>query len=205
MPRRVVALVLVLLASPALGQVPSPGLPPPPTERIVMRLDFTGVPGCSDPDPFILTLTPRVHGWDPLAPDGRWRLVLTVRKQAPGYEGTAELRDPKGDVMWTTPIPPKASCFILLDRLSFKTAFRIDPPDAPPPAPPPPPPPPPPEPAMPPAPAAMASTMGVCVGTLASSATQPPPPVPLTTTRLRFIAAQQGIGRGQTGSRSPAP
>ena len=64
MRRLVVALVLVLIAAPAFGQ-PAPGLPPPPAERIVMRLDFAGVPGCSDPEPFVLTLTPRVHGWDP--------------------------------------------------------------------------------------------------------------------------------------------
>ena len=50
-----------------------------------MRLDFAGVPGCSDPEPFILTLTPRVR-WDPLASDGRWRLVVTIKKQPPGYE-----------------------------------------------------------------------------------------------------------------------
>jgi hypothetical protein len=157
MLRPVAVLVLLLLAAPALGQPPAPGLPPPLTERIVMRLDFAGVPGCSDPEPFVLALTPRVHGWDPLAPDGRWRLVVTIKKRAPGYEGTTELHDPKGDAVWSRPIPPKASCFILLDRLAYKTAFRIDPPGAPPPAAPAPPPPPaeppkpPPEPVKPPA------------------------------------------------------
>ena len=65
---------------------------------------------------------------------------MTIKKRAPGYEGTAELHDPKGDAVWTNPIsiPPKASCFILLDRLAYKTAFRIDPPSAPPTAPAPP-------------------------------------------------------------------
>jgi hypothetical protein len=132
--RLAVALVLVLLASPALGQTAAPSLPPPPTERIVMRLDFAGVPGCSDPEPFILQLTPLVHGWDPLAPSGRWRLVLTVRKQAQKYEGTAELHRPDGDVQWTRSFPPKASCFLLLDRLAYATAHRIDPVDGLPPA-----------------------------------------------------------------------
>jgi hypothetical protein len=124
---------LVLLASPALGQTPAPGLPPPPAERIVMRLDFAGVPGCSDPEPFILALTPLVHGWDPLAPGGRWRLVLTVKKRTERYEGTAELHRPDGGVQWTRSFPPKASCFLLLDRLAYVTADRIDPVDGPPP------------------------------------------------------------------------
>jgi hypothetical protein len=151
MRRLIVALVLVLIAAPApaLAQ-PAPGLPPPPTGRIVMRLDFAGVPGCSDPEPFVLALTPRVHDWDPLAPGGRWRLVVTIEREAPGYKGTATLYDPKGDEVWKRPVPPKASCFILLDRLAFKTAYRIDPPGAPLPAPALPPPPA--EPAKPPAP-----------------------------------------------------
>jgi hypothetical protein len=64
----VVALVPVLVAAPALAQPPGSEPPPPPAERIVMRLDFSGVPGCSDPEPFVLALRPLVHGWDPLAP-----------------------------------------------------------------------------------------------------------------------------------------
>jgi hypothetical protein len=132
--RLLLVAAVLLLAAPALGQTPAPGLPSPPTERIVMRLDFVGVPGCSDREPFVLALTPRVHGWDPVAPDGRWRLVVTIEREAPGYKGTAKLHEPNGDVWWTKPIPPKASCFILLDRLAYITAFRIDPPDAPPPA-----------------------------------------------------------------------
>jgi hypothetical protein len=111
-----------------------------------MRLDFSGVPGCSDPEPFVLALTPRVHGWDPLSPEGRWRLALTLARRPGGFEGTAQLYDPEGAVFWAKTVPAKTSCFIALDRLAFLTAFRIDPPGDPPPAAPPPKPP---EPTMP--------------------------------------------------------
>jgi hypothetical protein len=153
-----VALAPLLLVSPARGQAPS-GLAPAPSERIVMRLDFSGVPGCSDPEPYVVSLLPLVRGWDPLAPGGRWRMVLTVRKRPDGYEGTTELHRPEGGVEWTRSFPPKPTCFLLLDRLAYVTAHRIDPVGAPPPAAPPSKPPepaapapPPPEPPKPPEP-----------------------------------------------------
>ena len=127
----------VLVALPALAQpAPTAGMPPQPVDRIVMHLNYNGVPGCSDPEPFILALTPRVHGWDPLSENGRWRLVVSIKRRAPGYEGSAELHDPKGEVMWTRAFPPKRSCAVLLDRLAFAVAFRIDEGGPPPPAPP---------------------------------------------------------------------
>src|SRR5262245_52109790 len=93
-------------ASGALAQVPGPNaLPPPPTERVVMRLDYHGAPGCADPEPFVLALTPRVHGWDPLGPNPTWRLVVTVKRRR-GYEGTVELYDPKGSVAWSGSYTP---------------------------------------------------------------------------------------------------
>jgi hypothetical protein len=46
---------------------------------------------------------------------------------------------------------------------------------------------------------ATASEMGYCAGTLSVCAMKPPVLIPLTTTRLRAIAAAQGIGVGQMG------
>jgi len=154
--RLAAALVPVLLAAPRATLADTPSDLPQPPERIVMRLDFHGVPGCSDPDPFVALLTPHVRGWDPLAPGGRWRLVLTVARRAPGYEGSAELHDPNGDIAWTRSFTAKPTCYALLDRLATATALRIDPPGAPPPpsprclSSPAPAPPPPPEPPTPP-------------------------------------------------------
>jgi hypothetical protein len=200
MRRPAVGVVLVLLASPALGQTPAPGLPPPPTERIVMRLDFAGVLGCSDPEPFVLALTPRVHGWDPLAPDGRWRLVITVKRRAPGYEGSAELHDPKGDVAWTRAFPPKASCFLLVDRLAFAVAFRIDPPGAPPPPAPAPSAPPAPEPPKPPPAPAEPKPAPV-----APEPPEPPPVVPRAAPVRAAIVPRVGAGVWADFGLAPRP
>jgi hypothetical protein len=119
------AAALVLAASPAFGDPPPD--PPPPTERLVMRLDYSGVPGCSDPEPFTLALIPHVRGWDPLAPEARWRLAVTVKRKAPGYEGSADILDPSGKVTWTRSMPAKARCHDLLDALALVVAFYIDP------------------------------------------------------------------------------
>jgi hypothetical protein len=92
-----------------------------------MRLDYSGVLGCSDPEPFTLALLPRVHGWDPLAADARWRLAVTVKRKAPGYEGSADIYDPSGKVTWTRSMPAKVRCHELLDALALVVAFYIDP------------------------------------------------------------------------------
>src|SRR4051794_19256974 len=115
-----IAAAVLSAASRALAQGPSPPAPAPPApERIVARLDFRGVPGCSDPEPFIVLFGLRVKGWDPVSPRGPWKLVVTVKRHAPGYEGSDELRDPTGKVIWTRAFPPNERCFALLDRLSL--------------------------------------------------------------------------------------
>jgi hypothetical protein len=165
---------LMLAAPPVRGEpVPAPSVPPPPAERIVMRLDYNGVAGCSDSEPFTLALTPRVHGWDPLAPDAPFQLVITIKRRAPGYQGSADLYDRNGEV-WSRSISPKARCLELLDTLAFVVAFHIDPPDAPPPAPAPALVPPAPEPPKPPPPPTEASKPLPAV----ASPTAPPAPVP---------------------------
>jgi hypothetical protein len=127
--RLAAALVLVLLAGPAFAQHAPPAEWPLPTERLVMRLDFNGVRGCSDPETFTLSLVPRVHGWDPIEPDAAWRLVVTVRRRPRGYEGYADVYDPSGKVAWARSIPPKPTCHDLLDTLSLVFAFWVDPPE----------------------------------------------------------------------------
>jgi hypothetical protein len=141
---------VVLASSAALGQPAPASQVPPLTERITMHLDYHGVPGCSDPEPFTLALTPRVHGWDPLAPEASWRLVVTVTRRGKGYEGVTELYDPKGGPPWTRRVPMKLKCFDVLDTLAVIVSFHVDPPDAPPPPPMPPASPSEPEPAKPP-------------------------------------------------------
>jgi hypothetical protein len=116
-----------------------PPLAPPPVQQVVMRLDFTGIPGCSNPEPFRLTVRSIVRGWNAFAPNAPWRLVLVVKRRMGHYEGFAELHDATDRVEWVTPVPIKPTCVELLDDLGALVALTLDPPRDTPPAPPPPP------------------------------------------------------------------
>src|SRR5689334_20579597 len=84
---------------------PPPSVPPPAPPHIVMRLDYTGPPGCADPERFALATGENVRDWYPFAPNAPNRLVVVVKRGAQGFEATAELHDPTDHVAWTIPVP----------------------------------------------------------------------------------------------------
>ena len=89
---------------------PPPSAPPPAAPRVVMRLEFKGVPGCSNEKRFRLQMDRLVRGWAPFAPDARWRLVVTVTRTDKGYAADAELSDASGDPPWKTSAFPSWNC-----------------------------------------------------------------------------------------------
>src|SRR6185503_11860749 len=85
------------------------------------------------------------------------RVVVTIVRKGPLFEGTAEVRDGAGAVLWSYPPLAVNDCHLVVDGLGLAIGVRLDPPGpkpAPPvPAPPAAPPPPAPPPAAPPPPA----------------------------------------------------
>ena len=65
------------------------------------------------------------------------RLMVTLGRRGPGYEGAAELRDAAGVVTWSMVFPgpshpPAATCASLIPALAFGVALEVDPVETPP-------------------------------------------------------------------------
>ena len=76
--RPAVALVVLLVASPALGQTPEPAPDP-------MRLDYASAPTCVDMDTFRHMVAARLLGKDPFTTDAPELLVLKLHRRAPRF------------------------------------------------------------------------------------------------------------------------
>ena len=76
--RPAVALVVLLVASPALGQTPEPAPNP-------MRLDYASAPTCVDMDTFRYMVAARLLGKDPFTTDAPELLVLKLHRRAPRF------------------------------------------------------------------------------------------------------------------------
>jgi hypothetical protein len=109
MSRRLVPSLLaagVLLATPLVrAQDATQPSPPSPAERLVLRLDYWGVQGCSDAETFRISLINKISDWDPIDDKGRWRLVVSVKRRGAGFDGSAEVYDPQDALVWSTLSP----------------------------------------------------------------------------------------------------
>jgi hypothetical protein len=91
MARPLLALPLVLLASPALGQTPGAATPDP------VRLEYTGAATCADAPTFRNLVASRMSGRDPFTSDAPKRLVITLRRGGPAwFSGAASMFDATG-------------------------------------------------------------------------------------------------------------
>jgi hypothetical protein len=76
--RPVVALAVLLVASPALGQTPEPQPDP-------MRLDYTSAPTCVNEATFRHMVGARLFGADPFTTDAPELLVLKLHRRGPAF------------------------------------------------------------------------------------------------------------------------
>lgn len=133
----------LLVSAPAFGQTPPQGPSssrmfgteddPRPDLRpagppVVMRLRYTratGAEACPDEQVFRDAVGAQVRRSDPFAPNGPWLLTVTVSRRG-GYEGSAELRDVTGAVVFTKSYPPTSRCLDAIGDLARAIAFEIE-------------------------------------------------------------------------------
>jgi hypothetical protein len=106
---------------------PRPDLRPagPP---VVMRLRYTrasGAEACPDEQVFRDAVGAQARRSDPFAPNGPWLLTVTVSRRG-GYEGSAELRDVTGAVVFAKSYPPTSRCLDAIGDLARVIAFEIE-------------------------------------------------------------------------------
>jgi hypothetical protein len=93
-----------------------------------MRLIYTraaGAEACPDEQVFRDAVGSQVRRSDPFAPHAPWLLTVTVAHRG-GYEGTAELRDVTGAVVFSKTYPATSRCLDALGDLARAIAFEIE-------------------------------------------------------------------------------
>src|SRR6185503_3632425 len=96
--------------------------PPPPR---AVRLEYTRGPGaerCPTPktmqDAVVLNMS-----FDPFAAEAPARLVVTIVRKGPMFQGTAEIRDADGAVLWSYPLAD-GDCHLVVDGIGFATGVK---------------------------------------------------------------------------------
>jgi hypothetical protein len=101
-----------------------------------VRLDYQRGPGadrCPDEQAFRDAAGANAITSAPLfAPEAAARLTVTLRRRGYGYEGTTDLYDAAGALLWTRTLPPPtfppaASCPSLVESLALSATNYIDP------------------------------------------------------------------------------
>src|SRR4051812_26915998 len=120
-------LAMVLLCS---GPLAAQAAAPPRT----VRLDYVLRPGaerCPGEQAFRDAIGAKVaRDLFATVPPPSARLVITLGRRGPGYEGAAELRDATGAVTWAMVFPspshpPAATCASLIPALAFGVSLEM--------------------------------------------------------------------------------
>lgn len=100
----------------------------PLAQRVHLRLDYKGAPGCADAQLFRDVLAARARHWDVWAPVDPWPLEIRITRRGQGYEGRGELRDAAGGVRWKLAYSGAVRCIEILSDLARSLVLKIDPP-----------------------------------------------------------------------------
>ena len=127
----------VLLGAAPVGAAdppsPAPGQGPPPRPVRLVYQRGPGAERCPEEQAFRDAAGANaISSADLFAPDVAARLAVTLRRRGYGYEGTLDLYDAAGALLWTRTLPPpnfppSASCPSLVESLALSATNYIDP------------------------------------------------------------------------------
>jgi hypothetical protein len=127
----------MLATMAAVAQAPATIPQKPIGERIQMRLDYRGVPGCAEGELLRNALRAHIYQWEMWNPSSLWRVRAQVTPHGAGYKGNAKLFDPSGVVRWETEVTGEDSdplrCIDVLRFFALGLAVTLLPRHPPPP------------------------------------------------------------------------